>query len=73
MIVEAANEKETIDVKEAIQIYLKASPETTPKQLEEALRAKDVNLWLIAIERPVMSTMTNMDWQGNLNKTFTIT
>lgn len=73
MIVEAAKEKEVTDVKEAIQIYLKASPETTYVQLEEALRAQDVNLWLIAIEKPVMSTMTNMDLQGGLNKTYTVT
>lgn len=73
MIVEAAKEKEVTEVKEAIQIYLKASPETTYLQLEEALRAQDVNLWLIAIERPVMTTMTNMDLQGGLNKKYTVT
>lgn len=73
MIVEAAKEQEVADVKEAIQIYVKASPETTYVQLEEALRAQDVNLWLIAIEKTVMSTMTNMDLQGNLNKKYTVT
>lgn len=73
MIVEAAKEQEVADVKEAVQIYVKANPDTTYAQLEEALRAQDVNLWLIAIEKTVMTTMTNMDLQGNLNKKYTVT
>lgn len=30
-------------------------------------------MWLIGIEKELQSTFTNMDWQGNLDKKFTVT
>lgn len=74
MIIKAIAEKEVDGVKEGIQTYVKADPETTYLKLEEEFRAKGVNLWLIALEKPhLSSTLTNMDLQGNLDKKYTVT
>lgn len=74
LIVNAARERELDDVKDAVQMYVKASPDTTYIQLEEAFRSQEVAVWLIAIEKPYMvPTMTNMDLQGNLDKKYTVT
>jgi hypothetical protein len=73
-IVTAVKERELDDVKEAVQTYVKATPDTTYVQLEEAFRSQDVGLWLIAIEKPLLAiTMTNMDLQGNKDKKYTVT
>ena len=61
------------DVKEAIEMYLKAVPDTTYPLLENAFRTQDVPVWVIALERPELAvTMTNMDLQGNLDRKYTI-
>jgi hypothetical protein len=74
MLVEAVKEREVLDVKEAVQMYVKALPDTTYKQLEEAFRAQNLDLYLIAIEKQSKpDTATNMDLQGNLNKKYTVT
>jgi hypothetical protein len=74
LIVDAIKERELDDVKDAVQIYVKASPDTTYVQLEEAFRSQDVGVWLIAIEKPYMApTLTNMDLQGNMDKKYTVT
>lgn len=73
LIKRAAKERDIDDVKEGIQIYVKSSPETTFAELERAFRDQDVPIWLIAIEKVLASTFTNMDLQGHLNKKFTVT
>jgi hypothetical protein len=74
MIKRAVEERDIDDIKEAIQIYVKSLPETTYSELEEAFRAQDIGLWLIAIEKPSLAaTLTNMDLQGNLGKKYTVT
>lgn len=61
------------DVKIAVQQYVKSCPDTTYLSLEQAFRQQDIGLYFIAIEKPIMATMTNMDFQGNLDKTYTVT
>ena len=74
LLVKASKERELDDVKDAVQIYIKANPDTTYVQLEEAFRNQDVGVWLIAIEKPQLpATMTHMDLQGNLDKKYTVT
>lgn len=73
MIINAVKEREIDDVKEAVQVYVKSSPETTFADLEQAFRDQDVKLWLIAIEKPLSSTLTNMNLQGQLEKKYTVT
>jgi hypothetical protein len=61
------------DIKEAIQIYVKAVPETTYVELERAFREQEIPIWLIAIEREILPTLTLMNLQGHLNKKFKVT
>jgi hypothetical protein len=73
LIKRAVMERDIDDVKEAIQTYVKSSPDTSYAELERTFREQDVPVWLIAIEKPLASTFTNMDLQGNLGKKFTVT
>ncbi|KXX77045.1 Cellular nucleic acid-binding protein [Madurella mycetomatis] len=74
LIMRVTKERDIDDVKQAIQIYVKPSPEATYPELEQAFRTQDVQLWLIAIEKPnLAATLTNMDLQGNLGEKYTIT
>lgn len=61
------------DVKAAIQQYVKACPQTTYIDLETAFRQQKIELYVIAVQKTILPTMTNMDLQGNLNKTFSVT
>lgn len=74
LIVASVKGRELDDVKDAVQIYVKANPDTTYLQLEEAFRTQEVGVWLIAIEKPYLApTLTNMDLQGNMGKKHTVT
>jgi hypothetical protein len=73
LIEKAAKERDIDDAKSAIKAYSKSSPDTTYEELEKAFRAQDIPLWLIAIEKPLAMTLTNMDLQGNLGKKYTVT
>jgi hypothetical protein len=68
----AIEERDIDDVKEALQEYLKSFPTLTWSEVELALRSQNLKLWVIATERQLLPTHTNMDLQGNLNKTYTI-
>lgn len=69
----AINEGDMDEVKEKVQLYIKAQPETNFVELEKALRSQGYNLYLIPLVREHMSiTLTNMDLQGNLGKKYTV-
>ncbi|KAL2269184.1 hypothetical protein VTJ83DRAFT_4030 [Remersonia thermophila] len=72
-IKQVAKTRDIDDIKEAIQIYVKASPETTYVDLERLFRDQEIPIWLIAIERELLPTLTLMDLQGNLNKKYKVT
>ncbi|KAI0972171.1 hypothetical protein F4678DRAFT_53286 [Xylaria arbuscula] len=72
-ITEAARERDMDDVKEAIQQYIKACPDTTYVQLEGGFRSQKIEVYLIAMEsQSMMPTLTNMDFQGNLDKKYRV-
>ncbi|KAF3807622.1 hypothetical protein GCG54_00012020 [Colletotrichum gloeosporioides] len=71
-IIEAADERDGVEAKEAIQKYLKHFPDMTYVILEEAFRGQEMGIYLIATERALAPTHTNMDLQGNLGKKFTV-
>ncbi|KAK5660074.1 hypothetical protein OQA88_13543 [Cercophora sp. LCS_1] len=74
MIVAAVKEKDVDDIKDAIQVYAKASPATTYADLEAAFRSQNVPLWLIAIDKPhKLPTFTHMDLQGNCDRKYNAT
>ncbi|POS85195.1 hypothetical protein EPUL_003121, partial [Erysiphe pulchra] len=72
-IQDAAEERDLDDLKEAIEIYIKAEPETTYQQLEKKFRDNDVGVYIIALEKELAATYTNMDIQGTLDRTYSIT
>jgi len=69
---QAVAERDLDDFKEAVEMYAKACPDVTYVQLEEAFRTQKVAIWLIAIEKELSATYTNMDLQGNLGKKHSI-
>jgi len=68
----AVEDRDLDDVKEAAQRYFKACPEATYIDMEKAFRNQDIKVYLIAIEKELAVTYTNMDLQGNLDKKFSI-
>ena len=60
------------EVKEAVFQYIKATPDATWFQLEKAFRSQHLNVYLIAIEKELAVTYTNMDLQGKLDCKYTI-
>ncbi|GAP83159.2 putative zinc knuckle transcription factor protein [Rosellinia necatrix] len=72
-ITTAADKRNVDDVKNAIQQYAKACPDTTYRDLEIAFRTQNIGVYLIAMENPcLISTFTHMDLQGNLDKKYKI-
>ncbi|KEZ40727.1 HIV-2 retropepsin [Scedosporium apiospermum] len=68
----AIRERDLDDVKEAVAKYCKACPTMTYRDFQEALMEQNMNLFLIAMERPLLPSYTNMDLQGNLYKKYTV-
>lgn len=68
----AVEQRDVDDCKEAIQKYIKQEPGMTYVQLQAALLEQGTSLYLIATERALVGTFTNMDLQGNLGKKYTI-
>jgi len=70
----AVADRDLDDVKEAVKMYVKAMPETTYPELEKLFRDQDIGVFLIGIEKEhILSTLTNMNLQGDLDKKFTVT
>jgi hypothetical protein len=68
----ASDECDLDDFKDATKKYLKATPGTTYQQLEQAFRGEQFKIYLIAMEKELKETFTNMDLQGNLDKKYTV-
>jgi hypothetical protein len=52
--------------------YIKATPDATYVELENAFRAQNMNIYLIGMEKELALTYTNMDLQGNLDKKYSV-
>lgn len=62
------------DIMEAGWKYIKAvGAELTYPLLEQAFRGMNIGVHLIAIEKELTTTYTNMDLQGNLEKKYSVT
>ena len=72
-IIKASKEQDIDDIKDAIQKYAKAVPSATYHDLESGFRANGLEIHLIAIEKQLVPTLTNMDLQGNLMRKYTVT
>jgi len=68
----ASEERDLDDFKEALQKYLKATPDVTYVQLETAFRIQGFKFYYIALEKEIQETFSNMDLQGNLGKKYSV-
>ncbi|PNY28369.1 Zinc finger domain-containing protein [Tolypocladium capitatum] len=69
----AVAERDLDDTKEAVQEYVKAlSGAISYRDLQEAMLDKGINLFFIATERDLVNVFTNMDFQGNMGKKYSI-
>ena len=69
---QAVKDKDLDDFKEALDKYVKAVPDMTYIALEKAFRSQGLGIYVIALERELSQTYTNMDLQGNLDRAYTI-
>lgn len=69
----ASAEKDLDDLRVSIAKYLKVMPDITYSELETAFRSQGLNFYLIAQEKEIADTLTNMDLQGNLDRKYSIT
>lgn len=73
LILQACQERDLDDLKEAVEIYVKACPDTTYQELEKSFRESSMEIYIIALEKELAPTYTNMDFQGNLDRTYSVT
>ncbi|ESZ94433.1 hypothetical protein SBOR_5151 [Sclerotinia borealis F-4128] len=71
-LIKQSEEGDFDDMKEEAMKYIKASPDATYPQLEKAFRAQNVPIYLIAMEKELTQTFTNMDLQGHLDRKYTV-
>jgi hypothetical protein len=72
-LVAASADGDLDDMKDAIKKYIKTCPDATYIDLEKAFRTQELNLYIIALEKELTSTYTNMDLQGNLDRKYSVT
>lgn len=68
----AAREGDMEDVKEAMKMYTDALPDVTYPDLEEAFRNMSIPVYLVAIEKYVINSLTIIDLQGNIDKQYVV-
>lgn len=71
-LIKQSQEGDFDDMKDEVMKYIKASPDATYVQLEKAFRSQNIPIYLIATEKELTQTFTNMDLQGNLDRKYTI-
>lgn len=58
-IKEAVADRDLEDVKDAVQVFLRAVPDTTYAELERAFRQQNMGIYLICVEKELQPTYTN--------------
>ena len=72
MLKTASNEKDLDDFKDAVKILVKAAPEFSYPQLEAEFRKREFKVYIIAMEKDIGDTWTNVDLQGEIGKKFAV-
>ena len=72
MLEQASKEKDITDFKDAVRILTKAVPEMTYPRLEKELRKRNMKIYIIAMEKEIGLTYTNVNLQGETGKKFVI-
>lgn len=71
-LIKQSKEGDFDDMKDEAMKYIKASPDATYPQLEKAFRSQNIPIYLIAMEKELNQTFTNMDLQGNLDRKYSV-
>ncbi|KAK6602744.1 zinc knuckle [Botrytis cinerea] len=71
-LIKQSQEGDFDDMKYEVMKYIKASPDATYVQLENAFRTQNIPIYLIAMEKELTQTYTNMDLQGNLDRKYSV-
>ncbi|KAH0845541.1 putative zinc knuckle transcription factor (CnjB) [Fonsecaea pedrosoi] len=72
LLKEASDDRDIVDFKEALQILSKAAPGYTYPMLEKEFRKRGFNIYLIAMEKDLGDTWTNVNLQGEIEKKYAI-
>lgn len=69
---EASDDLDVDDFKDAVKILQKAKPAMTYPELERGLRKRGMDMYLIALQKEVAPSYSNVNLQGEVGKTFTL-
>lgn len=72
MLKTASDDKDLDDFKEAVKILVKAVPDFTYPHLEKEFRKRGFKVYIIAMEKDIGDTWTNVDLQGEIGKKYTV-
>ena len=72
MLKTASDEKDLDDFKDAVKILVKAVPGSSYQQLEAEFRKREFKVYIIAMEKDIGDTWTNVDLQGEIGKKFAV-
>ena len=64
--------KDIDDIREAFEIYCRNTPTAELQAIEQRLRAEEMNLHLVAMEKDLPSNKTNVDLQNNMDRTYSV-
>ena len=64
--------KDIDDIREAFEIYCRNTPTAELQAIEQRLRAEEMNLHLVAMEKELPSNKTNVDLQNNMDRTYSV-
>lgn len=72
MLEQASEEKDLDDFKDAVKILHKAVPAYTYQDLEKKFRERKFKVYLIAMEKNIGDTWTNVSLQGEVGKKYAV-
>jgi hypothetical protein len=68
----ASDDRDLDDFKDAVKILIKSAPDYTYPRLEQEFRDRGFKIHIIAMEKPIGDTWTNVDLQGEIGKKFVV-
>lgn len=72
MLKSASDEYDIDDFKEGLKILAKANPALTYPQIEQELRKRRYNVYLIGMKKEIAAAYTNVNLQGETGKAYTL-
>ena len=72
MIKDGSDNRDLDDFKDAVKILTKAAPTYTYQDLEKEFRKRGFKIYIIAMEKNLLDTWTNVDLQGAIGKKYAV-